>query len=165
VSHTYLTIGAYHASLVVKDSRGKSSVNVAEAVIEALAPGDFYTVTPCRLLDTRTPEDGGAPVPSDTDRVLEPSAVTRCGVSPFATSVALNVSIVGPTAGGHLVVYPNDLAEPPATASINFSAEQTRANNLIAGLCADGMMKLRPGMPGGGSVHLVVDVVGFFIQQ
>ena len=165
LAHTYGSVGNFHASLVVKDSRGKNSVNSAEVVIQVFPQGDYYTVIPCRLLDTRTADDGAAPAPAGADRVLQPSAVTRCGVSPLATAVVLNVTVTEPTGQGHLIVYPFDLSQPPGVSTLNFAAGQTRANNVVTGLSSDSdhRLKLRPVIAGGGSTHLIVDVAGFFV--
>ncbi|MES1244598.1 MAG: PKD domain-containing protein [Acidobacteriota bacterium] len=163
VSHTYTAPGNYNASLSVKDSRGKASANTATAVIQVMPDGDFYTVAPCRLLDTRSPEDGAAPVPSGADRVLDVVAVTRCGVSPLATAVALNVTVIQTTGSGRVTVYPADIPIP-ATSTVNFSGGITRANNTLMMLSSDGRLKLRPVVNNGGSTHLVVDVTGFFVE-
>jgi len=164
IQHTYTHAGAYHAFLTVKDSRGASSVNTADAVIQVLPQGDFYTVAPCRLLDTRSQEDGAAPVPAGTDRQLDVVAVTRCGVSSLAKAVAINVTIVQPSGQGHLTVYPADLTQPPPTSTLNFRPAQTRANNALMKLSPNGRLKLRPSIAGGGTVHVIVDVVGFFVE-
>jgi PKD repeat protein len=164
-SHTYTEPGNYNASLTVKDSRGKASANAAGVIIQVMPEGDFYTVTPCRLLDTRTVEGGGAPVLSNTDRTLDVPAVTRCGVSPLATAVALNVTVLQPTGAGRLTVYPADLSQPPGTSTLNFRVGLTLANNTLLALSSNGRIKLRPVLPTGGSVHLIVDVAGFFIAD
>jgi PKD repeat protein len=165
ILHTYSSVGDYHAFLSVRDSRGKPSVSSAGVVVEVVPQGDFYTTIPCRLLDTRSQEDGAAPVPSGTDRVLNVVAVTRCGVSSLATAVAINLTEVQPTGYGFINVYPGNLAQPPGTSTLNFSAGATRANNALVGLAPDGTLKLRPSMAGSGTVHLIVDVVGYFIAQ
>jgi len=163
IEHTYTEVGNYHAFLTVKDSRGTASVNTADVVIQVLPDGDFYTTLPCRLLDTRKQQDGAAPVPNGTDRILDVVGVTRCGVSPLATTIVVNVTVTQTTGSGYLQVYPADLAQPPATSTLNFSANMTRSNNAIVRLSGDGRIKLRPFIPPAGTVHLVVDVVGFFI--
>lgn len=162
--HTYTAVGNYNASLVVEDSRGKASVNAAGAVVQVLPAGDYFTVSPCRLLDTRTPEGGGAPIASSTSRVLDVVAVTRCGVSSLAIAVAINITATETTDLGHLTVFPGDVAQPPATSTLNFGPGTTRANNAVALLSPDGKLKLRPFVLGEGSTHVVVDVVGFFIE-
>lgn len=165
IEHTYTQVGNYVATLTVKDTRGAVSTNSASTVIQVLPEGDFYTVRPCRLLDTRT-QDGGGPVQHGTGRVLDVIAVTPCGVSPLATAVALNVTVTQASGSGHLQVYPADLAQPPNASTINFIPGITRANNTLIQLSADGKLKLRPVLGGGsGSTHVIVDVAGFFIEE
>jgi PKD repeat protein len=161
VDHTYMTPGFYQATLTVKDSRGKTSVNDASVVIQVIPRGDFYTVYPCRLLDTRS----GSAVQSGTDRVLDVDAVTACGVSSLAMAVAINVTITQPTGPGYLTAYPANLTQPPVVSTISFVAGATRTNNALLAVSSDGKLKLRPLVGGGGSVHVVVDVVGFFIAE
>jgi hypothetical protein len=165
IEHTYTAAGNYHASLQVKDTHGKASTNSASVIIQVMPEGDFYTVAPCRLLDTRTQQGGGTPVQHGTARVLDVVAVTHCGVSPLATAVALNVTVTQPTGTGYLQVYPASLAQPPATSTLNYTANVTRANNALTQLSSDGKIKLRPILQSAGSTHLIVDVVGFFIDE
>jgi hypothetical protein len=96
--------------------------------------------------------------------VLDVDAVTRCGVSPLATAVVLNVTATQPTSLGSLTIYPASLAQAPGTSNLNFHGGQTRANNALMMLSPDGQIKLRPVLSGGGTTHLIVDVVGFFID-
>ena len=72
--------------------------------------------------------------------------------------------ITGPTGAGHLTVYAADLAQPQSTSTLNFVTGLTRANNAIVLLSNDGKIKLRPFVTGSGSVHILVDVSGFFIE-
>ena len=114
---------------------------------------------------TRARQEGGeAPAPSGADRQLDVVAVTRCGISSLATAVAINVTVIQPGGQGHLTVYPADLQQPPVTSTLNFGPGQTRANNALAVLSPDGKLKLRPFLSGGGAVHLLVDVTGFFVD-
>ncbi len=119
---------------------------------------DYYTVTPCRLLDTRVLGQGPALTTGNRELVVPPN----CGIPVDALAVALNVTVVSPTVGGHVTVFPG--ATPtPGTSTINFSAGQTRANNQVVGLAPDfsGKLILRAVVPG-GEVHSLVDVVGYF---
>lgn len=165
VQHTYTMPGNYHASLTVKDTRGTSSTNSAGVIIQVIPRGDYHTVVPCRLLDTRTAQDGAAPMAHGTDRVLDVVAVTRCGVSPLATTVALNVTVTQPTRSGYLQVYPANLSQPPFTSTLSFATNALRSNNAIVMLSSDDKLKLRPVLGGAGTTHVVVDVVGFFIEE
>jgi glucose/arabinose dehydrogenase len=120
----------------------------------------FYTVAPCRVVDTRDPPSpwGGPRLEFGEDRVF--TLAGQCGISPTATSVAVNVTVTQPTEVGYLVIVPTTLGVGE-TSAINFTAGQTRANNAIVTLGTDGVVAVRCGMPTGG-VHLIVDVFGYF---
>lgn len=125
------------------------------------APQMFYTITPCRVVDTRGPNGPvGGPA-------LAPMATRdfpirgNCGIPGTARSVALNVTVTGTTSSGDLRIYPAGGALPTSS-TINWSTGQTRANNAIFEL----------GNPSGalsvwcvmfaGSTHAILDVVGYF---
>jgi N-acetylneuraminic acid mutarotase len=120
---------------------------------------DFYTVPPCRLIDTRT-TDGPALSPANP-RLLP--VTTLCGIPTTAKMVMANLTVVGATGGGYLQAWPADQPKP-STSVINFSAGQTRGNNAILALSSDGlgMLAVQPMVGGGGTVHLVIDVYGYF---
>jgi hypothetical protein len=83
-----------------------------------------------------------------------------CGVPATATAVAVNVTVVGATAPGHILVAPgNGLTESSA---LNFRPGLTRANNGVALLATDGTGGLAATNGSAGSVHLVLDVSGYF---
>jgi Tol biopolymer transport system component len=125
--------------------------------------GSYYTLTPCRLLDTRDPADGPALFSGQTAVLLLHGA---CGIPETAKAVAVNVTVVQPSGAGFLTLHPGDIA-PPATSTLNFEAGQTRANNAIQRLALNGAgtMAVTPfvsGVGGNGTVHVIVDVVGYF---
>ena len=86
-----------------------------------------------------------------------------CGIPGNAVAVAINVTAVSPSAAGRVTVFPGDAALPP-TSTLNFPVGQTRANNAILQLAGDGSGRLAAVavLPGGGTVDLVLDVVGWF---
>jgi hypothetical protein len=124
-------------------------------------PSDFYTLTPCRLLDTRlaTGPYGGPSVPAGSDRVV--AAEGRCGIPAGAKAVSLNAIAVTPPSAGHLRFFPGDGTAPNASA-LNFAAGQTRANNAIVMLASSGSgtFAIRNAAP--ESVNVVIDVNGYF---
>jgi len=127
----------------------------------SLLPGrDFFTLTPCRVLDTRQPQDGPALTSSQPETL---SLHGVCGIPATARAVAVNITVTQPTGAGHLIFYPGDVA-PPAASTINFSPGQTRANNAILPLSLNGLgtLKVSPAITGGGTVHVILDVVGYF---
>jgi streptogramin lyase len=117
-------------------------------------PG-FFTVDPCRLIDTRVPPS----IPlAPGDRTF--AAVGSCGLPDTARAVALNVTVVDPSGSGHLVLYPSASGLPP-TSSLNYSAGQVRANNAIVTLGPDGSFVVYC-VQFSGTADLVVDVSGYF---
>ncbi len=126
-------------------------------------PADFFTLTPCRLVDTRDsagPQGGPALAPG-VERTF-PLAGT-CGIPAQAVAVALNVSAVSATDDGDLQVYAADTA-PPAGSVVIYRAGPTRArsNNAMVRLGAAGAVSVRANQPA-GTVHLVLDVVGYYL--
>jgi hypothetical protein len=131
----------------------------------------FYTVTPCRLADTRAADgpEGGPPLSAGgaggagATRVF--TAGGLCGIPAEATALSVNVTVVNPQAAGFLTLYPAGTARP-TTASLNFTAGQVRTNNAIVPLASPS-----PGMPPGlavyyggatGTADVVLDVNGYF---
>jgi len=68
----------------------------------AEGPQDFYTVAPCRLVDTRLGPGplGGPALEAQTTRTFDLHGV--CGVPASARAVALNVTVTGAAGAGHL---------------------------------------------------------------
>ncbi len=122
--------------------------------------GRYYTVLPCRAVDTRRPDGtfGGPALAPSVPRTI-PMAGT-CGVPATAKSVALRVSVTAPAAPGSLALYAADLPSPPLVSAINFSVGQTRTNDAIVRLSTDGALALLD--QSNGTVHVIVDVEGYF---
>lgn len=124
-------------------------------------PQDFYTVSPCRLLDTRLAygPTGGPALPSVMPRVLVTTG--RCGIPANARALALNVAVLDPPGSGNVRLFPGDL-DAVGTSTINFSTGYTRANNAIVPLAASGSgaLSLLSSVP---NVHVVLDVTGYFL--
>ena len=132
---------------------GNNSATATTTV--AFSGGDYTTITPCRLLDTRS----GSALVSGTAYVLTVQGF--CGIPVSARAVALSVTAVHPTGSGFLTLYPADQSAPLAS-TVNFSANQVLANNAIVLLSADGKIKILPLVGGSGTVHVVIDVPGYF---
>ncbi len=123
----------------------------------APSPGSYFTVPPCRVVDTRIGSGGILSSGVATSYPIRAS----CGIPLAATAVAANVTVVGPTGSGFFTLYPGGTGAP-ATVTLNFGAGQTRANNAIISLGTDGSIAVLPFVSGGGQAHLVVDVTGYF---
>jgi Bacterial Ig domain len=120
----------------------------------------FFTVQPCRVLDTRNADQG--PAFGFEDRVV--TLAGKCNVPITARAVAVNLTVTQPTGAGFLTLHA-DGTTPPGTSTINFSAGQTRANNAVTALSAagDGTLRIFAAVQGQSpSVQVILDVNGYF---
>jgi len=130
--------------------------------IRSAPPRDFFSLTPCRVVDTRNPAGsfGGPALSSGVERVFVLAG--QCGIPTNASAVSLNVTVTQPTAAGHVTLFPGNFAAP-STSTLNFSGGQTRANNLVLSLATDGDGDISAQATNpGGTVHLIIDVNGYF---
>jgi hypothetical protein len=119
-------------------------------------PTSFYTVVPCRLVDTRAAQ---TPALGASERRVW-TVVNMCDVPATARALAVNVTVAAPTAAGHVRLAPgNGLTESSA---INFSPGQTRANNAMVMLATDATGTVAATNRSSSPVHLVLDVSGYF---
>lgn len=122
--------------------------------------GSFYSLTPCRLVDTRSPTDPNGPaIAGNESRTL--TFINKCGIPSDATGVSFNVTVVNPTASGFLSLHPA-VGGAASTATITFRQGQLRSNNGIIGLNANGAATVFSGMVPSAKVDYVVDVNGYF---
>jgi Glycosyl hydrolase family 10 len=119
----------------------------------------FYTLPPCRLLDTRDPAGplGGPAFEAFTQRGF-PIAL-QCGLPAAARAISGNATVTGATGGGYVVLFAGDAA--PWTSTVNYRAGQTRANNVVVDLTAVGRLSIGCAQAG-GRAHVIVDVNGYF---
>ena len=135
------------------------------------APGDddstFVPVAPCRLLDTRPGLEptGGTKSPI---RAGEANAITQqvtgsvgncVGIPNDAVAVAMNVTIVNPTAQSNLRIYPAN--EPlPTVSNLNWLAGQSPTPNLATvQLSPAGTVKI---FNFNGEVDVIADIAGYY---
>jgi hypothetical protein len=123
---------------------------------------DFFTVTPCRVADTRNPAgpSGGPALGADTTRSFPVIGV--CGIPSTATAVAINVTVVNQTNPGHLRLYPAG-GIVPGSSTINFVPGRTQANNAVIPLGTGGQIAVfcRVASPT-GHTDFLFDVFGYF---
>ncbi|HEX2061748.1 MAG TPA: PKD domain-containing protein, partial [Thermoanaerobaculia bacterium] len=125
------------------------------------APLRYHAVTPCRVLDTRFTPQGPALAHMEQRAV---QVRGTCGVPAGARAAMVNLTVVGPSATGHITAYPSGVATPVAS-TINFNAgEPALANGSIVPLSATlaNDLTLRAVLPPFGSVHVIADVFGYF---
>jgi hypothetical protein len=120
----------------------------------------YFTVTPCRIIDTRNPVGtlGGPALVAGANRDFP--ITSTCGVPATAVALEVNVTITLPTASGSLTVFTAGTPNP-MTATIDYSAGQTRANNAIVVPNPPGNITVNCNQ-GSGTVHFIMDVNGYF---
>ncbi len=147
-------------------SGGKLFVTDESAKLRVYGPSPeplaFYTLAPCRLVDTRQPAGplGGPALAGGGAQRVFPVA-GHCGVPAGARAVAANVTVVSPGGPGDLRLGPVGLGD--RTSTINFRAGEARANEAILSLTGNplGEVAVQADIfP--GAAHLVVDVSGYF---
>jgi hypothetical protein len=124
--------------------------------LPAGAPGaGFFTLTPCRAVDTRA---AGGAIAAGADRTF--FLAGTCGIPADATALSVNVTVTQPTATGDLRVFAAGTS-PPSTSVINFRSGQTRANNAIVQVSTSGGVTVLNDQSS-GTVQVIVDVNGYF---
>jgi hypothetical protein len=134
----------------------------------------FTPLTPCRVVDSR--QNLGISGPLLPGQVRPVIFRGKCGIPDLTTNggreanqaiaLALNVVAVSPTGDGHIVGWPSNKPVPVASI-INFTGGQNIANGVIVpmcdqnmvGPCASGDISFLAGV---STVHLVVDVTGYY---
>jgi glucose/arabinose dehydrogenase len=140
----------------------QGSYSIAATFVESVdsGPTHFYTVEPCRAVDTRDPDGpfGGPWLTIATPRTFVIPG-NRCGIPAGVLGIAANVTVVGAPGQGNLGIYPAG-DDGSSTSVLNFRTGRNVANNVV----------LRPGDADGviaemrgASGHLVIDVVGYFV--
>jgi hypothetical protein len=164
VPGVYSLLGEVSTStpLDVAEANNRATAGLTVLAEGYAVPGGYYTVLPCRLVDTRTLPNGtwwGPALAAQAERVFPVRG--QCNVPPTAKAVVVNATVTGSTGPGSLNLYAAFPATIPGTSVVNFSAGATRANNAVVGLDDAGQMAVFNQMAS-GTAHFVLDVVGYF---
>ena len=121
----------------------------------------FYTLPPCRVLDTRNPAGplGGPALAANEIRAVAPGG--SCGIPPTAKAIAANVTVLTPDQAGHLRFWGVGEAQP-STSTLNFAGAQTRANNAVIVMPAGAAAGFQVQNGSLGTTPILVDVSGYF---
>jgi hypothetical protein len=129
-------------------------------VIPPLAgPIQFYTLPPCRVVDTRNPAGayGGPSFAAGASRAF--TLAGQCNVPADATGISLNLTIADATTTGSLTMYPGT-GSVPGTNTVSFAPGVNRANNVTMGLTL-GVVTVKNRQTT-GSVNVIMDVNGYY---
>ncbi|MBL8115142.1 MAG: hypothetical protein JNK60_19825 [Acidobacteria bacterium] len=150
-------------------------VNVADGVCEVQGTAQtfidaagcagalgFYTLAPCRVVDTRLPADpaGGPSLQAGRSRRFPIAAQGTCGVPADARAVAVNVTVLSATSSGHLRVAAEGIPAPPTFVNA-FRPGETRATCAQLTLGENGAIRVESTQPT-GTVDVLVDVSGYY---
>jgi hypothetical protein len=138
--------------------------NATVTVLRASSALPYYTVLPCRVLDTRA--GSGLPAgygpPSITGGATQRTFVIagQCGIPAEAGAVLINATVWAPTTLGDLRVFPAGL-EAPMVSTLNWGPNiLALANFAIVQLGAGGAITVQ--VEGLGTVDIFFDVNGYF---
>ena len=137
---------------------------LAATVAQAGGPYQFFTVTPCRVADTRNPNGvyGGPPLAPNTPRNYP--IRSTCGIPLTAQAVAFNLTAVQAAQAGNLIVYPTG-GSLPNTSVLNWAAgDFAVANGAIIPLAGStnditAYANMSFSAP---PINLIIDVTGYF---
>ena len=184
IGRVAVTVGAVAMAAVAGIALSPSDDRVVQAAgepcvdTECGAGGEFHTIEPIRVLDTREPSDPlsgrKSTLPKDNDAGLFELTISGAGDLPaFADgdnddiddnvlAVAVNITVVNPTRQGHLRVFGSGATENE-TALINFKPGAIVPNSAILRPGEDGKLTFRLVTPSGaGQADVVVDLFGWF---
>ncbi|HET6212288.1 MAG TPA: hypothetical protein VFE14_05385, partial [Micromonosporaceae bacterium] len=114
------------------------------------------TLTAKRLVDTRTT---GTPIASEGTIDIQVGGAAGLPTRGIG-GAALNITVAGATADGYLTAWPTGGAEPASTSLNNFPAGLDRSSFAVVQPGAQGKVRIRN--HSGGTVHVLVDLQGWF---
>jgi hypothetical protein len=139
------------------------------APVMAGGPFQYFAVTPCRVVDSRTVNATEGTDGTPLSNGLHDFRVQgQCGIPNGALAITGNFTIVNPTGAGHLTIYPANVAVTPDISTLNFLPGDVIANGAIVPLgpvsvAGDKDLAARISQPvDPHAAHLVIDVTGYF---
>src|SRR6476619_3466500 len=114
----------------------------------------YHAVAPQRVLDTRSAL-GTSSAAKTTPGV--PTPIRLPAVATGAAADVINLTVTEPAGDGYATAYPCG-QQPPLASNVNFQADQTVPNLVIAKPGSDGRVCVVTSV----AAHLVVDLQGWF---
>ena len=156
------TAGAHTFTYTTCNTVETTVCDTATVTVTAVDPIPMLNpVTPTRLFDTRPEQGNGAivvpkvKIGGATEVRIDINGIAGIPASGVA-AVALNVTATQPTKAGYIIVYP--CGTRPTTSNVNYSANQTVPNAVIAPVSADGEICFYST----ATTHVIADVAAWF---
>ena len=122
-------------------------------------PYRFYSVAPCRIVDTRNPTGptGGPILTAGIPRHFPIAG--QCSVPPSATAAVLNFAVITPAAGGFITAWPFGTPQPTASTLNYDTGDIVLANGAVIPLTTGASSISVVSM---ATADLVIDVTGYY---
>jgi hypothetical protein len=129
----------------------------------------YHPLTPARLLDTRSGNGLSGNLAANTPATFYVTSANRPTITGStsnpvpanAIAVTGNLTVTGSTFAWAVYLGPDPVASPAAS-TLNFTAGQTRANNLTVALGSGGSLSATYMSNPGNTTDLVFDVTGYY---
>ncbi len=134
---------------------GNFDSSTSPTVLVTVGPGFMLTsVTPCRLVDTRTT---GTPIRGGTSRDFTIPDLGGCNIPATATAYSLNVTVVPRGGLGFLTIWPASQSRPVAS-TLNSPDGRTKANAAIVPAGLNGAVSVFAS----DTSDVILDINGYF---
>jgi len=139
---------------------GGSGRNVRLKGSHGPARGEFTSLTPARVLDTRDGTGlGGITAPVGPGQTINVQITGRGGVANHGVAaVVLNATVTEPTQSSFLTIWPTGVTRP-GISNLNYVPGQTVPNLVTVSVGEDGKISA---YNHAGSAHVIFDVVGYY---
>ncbi len=157
-----------------KPPRTDQSTDAAQAAADHLYEAGstlvYVPITPCRIVDTRA---GGGRLAANSTREFYVGGDTGfagqggksggCGIPAAAAAVTVSLTSTQPSGAGRVVAYPAAVSAPVST-MLSYGATGNATSTPTVAL-TPGTARQMEVKNSVASVHLVIDVLGFYIPQ
>jgi IgA Peptidase M64 len=163
--------GSYQVTLEARDVTTLAHPSMAGTIVDSsrswtvnVSPSpetSFYTLTPCRLFDTRSAAGplGGPILAAGASRSFNLAGV--CGIPGTARAVVGNLTVITPAQAGFLALFAGASPQPP-TSALTFASGQTLSNINTLALQQNGLGTVILKSGTGGAAHVALDVTGYY---
>lgn len=123
---------------------------------------EFVPLNPARVFDSRQSYPF-SPGETRTILITDQGGVPKAYGATSPTAVVINVTVTNEAGAGYLVIWPEASGMPSPASDNNFYANTTEANLDVVQLLGTGKLLVFNGS--GGSAHVIIDVVGYYLQR
>lgn len=155
----------YYRSMVSIPSTTTDSVINSHRGAFVGKSGSYYPISPTRIVDSRTNTIGPkGSLTAGGGYIFQIAGKQIGGVTPVpsdAVAITANVTVTGQSSAGWIYLGPT-VDSSPTSSTINFPKGDDRANGVTVALSPEGTVGAWYGSGGGSTVHLIIDVTGYF---